>query len=91
MSQDPIFAGTPIADLRAIVGQMCNLQGLAEWQKHMIPLTSPATEIGEILPMNDPEIDAIDDAHSALKDLDHDAQVRAICYLISRFGLARDL
>ena len=82
MSQDPIFAGTPLADLRAIVGQMCNLQGLTEWQKHMI---------GEILPMNDPEIDAIDDAHAALEGLDHDAQVRVFRYLIARFGLGTEL
>lgn len=67
MNQDPIFAGTPLADL-------------TEWQKHMI---------GEILPMNDPEIDAIDDAHSALKDLDHDAQVRVVHYLIARLGIPR--
>ena len=39
--------------------------------------------------MNDPEIDAIDDAHSALKDLDHDAQVRVVHYLIARLGIPR--
>lgn len=41
--------------------------------------------------MNDPEINAMDDAHSALEDLEHDAQIRVMRYLIARFGLGGDI
>lgn len=76
MNQDPIFAGTPLASLQSIVGQMC------------MPTLQPTWKD---LPVNDPEVNAIDDAHAALEGLDHDAQVRVFRYLIARFGLGREL
>jgi hypothetical protein len=75
MSQDPlrrIFAPPPPIAVPA-------------WMISTLPVC--ATETRKDAPMNDPEVNAIDDALSALEDLDYEAKIRAFRYLIARLGV----
>jgi hypothetical protein len=78
-TSDPGARLSPLARFMSGLGD----PDLTPWQRQLLQ------PLGETMSnaITDPEINAIDDAYHALGELDREAQIRALQYLIARLGL----